>query len=201
MKKILDVGGSVNTYPGTTHVIDLSAPKDEKIEFCNMDICSGKWPYPDKYFDFVNCAETLEDVKDPIFICKELMRVAKSGRITVPHFTTELTRGIDPWPGADKYVGYTHHRWIVIFKDNILTFIPKWASVHTVDWVEHTPGAPLQRFELKWEGTFNFEEKQFFSWFKYYNYIAELVGVEDAETKWDLVHYIENGRDIMRRRQ
>ncbi len=36
-------------------------------------------PYPDNYFDFLNCAEVTEHVVDPVAICQEMHRVLKPG--------------------------------------------------------------------------------------------------------------------------
>ncbi|HWE39009.1 MAG TPA: methyltransferase domain-containing protein, partial [Isosphaeraceae bacterium] len=46
------------------------------------DICEHTpWPFPDRFFDFSICSHTLEDVRDPLFVCAELIRVSKRGYI------------------------------------------------------------------------------------------------------------------------
>ena len=65
--------------PTATHIIDIVAPKTStKTEFVNHDICRNPWPFPDKFFDFSSCSNTLEDIRDPIGACEELMRVSRS---------------------------------------------------------------------------------------------------------------------------
>jgi ubiquinone/menaquinone biosynthesis C-methylase UbiE len=35
------------------------------------DICDHEpWPFEDRQFDFVVCSHTLEDVRDPVWVCK-----------------------------------------------------------------------------------------------------------------------------------
>ena len=44
------------------------------------DICDREpYPFEDEQFDFVVCSHTLEDVRDPIWVCDEMVRVAKRG--------------------------------------------------------------------------------------------------------------------------
>jgi len=80
---ILDVGGFQRTFPEATHIIDVM-PKDVNCtrEYVQQDICETPWPYKDKEFDFVYCSNVLEDIKDPVRVCKEMIRVGKRGRIS-----------------------------------------------------------------------------------------------------------------------
>lgn len=183
ISKILDVGGSVKTYPGTTHVIDIrNKPKNLDIEYMQMDVCSGKWPYPDKFFDFVNCGDLLEDVKDPIHVCKELIRVAKAGRVNVPSFKAELSHGVDSWPRKDDYVGYCHHRWICYVQENRLYFAPKWATVHTFKWYPDNKYWN-EHIKIRWKDTFEYEELLFLSWDNYYNFLKHITGKNPLHDK------------------
>lgn len=176
--KVLDVGGAYNTHKDATHVIDIiPAPEECKATYTQMDICSGPWPFPDKFFDMVYCTETLEDIRDPIFVCKELTRVAKAGMVTFPHFSTELTKNVDNWVGRDRYAGYTHHRWIVLVEDNKLKFIPKWATIHTFDWYPtRSKDDKNTRVQVDWQKQLLAEEVLITDWTQYYNLIAGLTG-------------------------
>ncbi len=93
-----------------------------------MDICSGRLPFPDKMFDFTICSHTLEDLRDPLAVCKELVRVSRGGYIETPSPYFELTRGVDS--GDKRYAGYYHHRWLVSRDERGLQFFAKPHFVH-----------------------------------------------------------------------
>src|SRR6266849_1011701 len=140
--RVLDVGGARERARCATHVIDLLSYDEAhrawehlfrdypipKEHWAVHDICSSKpFPYEDKFFDFVICSHTLEDVRDPIRVCEELSRVSKAGYIEVPSPVMELTMGVE---GGERWVGYAHHRWLIdlagdqvtaLFKPHFLT--------------------------------------------------------------------------------
>ncbi len=148
--KILDVGGGDQTLKLATHVIDIqpftTTPrfgfvgfnKDEiKIKEPNWivhDICNYPWPFPDKYFDFVWCSQVLEDIRDPIGVCKEMSRIAKAGYVNCPHKMTELISPINMMFHSEKYNGFWHHRWLVTLKNNQLVFEQKTAFATVENW-------------------------------------------------------------------
>ena len=95
-----------------------------------FDICSGRWPYPDDFFDFVIASHILEDVRDPIHVVKEMSRVGKAGYVETPSRMREsfaktrfywLHRALGRVPD----VGYDHHRWFVEAEGSHLRFTPK----------------------------------------------------------------------------
>jgi hypothetical protein len=90
------------------------------------DICSReRWPFPDKFFDFAICSHTLEDVRDPVWVSQELVRVAKAGYVEVPSRLEEQTYGMQgPW------VGWGHHHWLVDVGDARLDFTFKHHILH-----------------------------------------------------------------------
>lgn len=73
------------------------------------DICEKTpFPFADKEIDFVICSHTLEDIRDPLWVCQEMVRVAKAGYVEVPSRLQEQSYGVNgPW------VGWSHHRWLV----------------------------------------------------------------------------------------
>ncbi len=94
--RVLDVGGWYRPFNLATHVIDLQPyetrrrhdaldPEDaerfDAARWTVADICAGPWPYPDGFFDFAVCSHVLEDVRDPIAVCRELCRVARAGYV------------------------------------------------------------------------------------------------------------------------
>jgi len=136
---ILDVGGGRNTYPKATHIIDIvPKPEDCTLEYIQMDVCAGRWNFADKQFDYIFCRDTLEDLKNPLFVCNEMMRVGKAGRIIVPSVLTECTIGIDPYPHSDKYAGYCNHKWLSFTtKNNGILFVPKTPITHIINWTKN----------------------------------------------------------------
>ena len=95
-KRILDVGGAGNVSRHATHVIDRLSYEwwqawPQKVTTAILpenwivhDICaSHPFPFPDKYFDFVICSHTLEDLRDPIRVCEEMSRVGKAYFVSI----------------------------------------------------------------------------------------------------------------------
>jgi hypothetical protein len=130
---ILDVGGWAKPLARADWVIDLlpyetrglygaADPEAERFTAATWvvaDICEP-WPFADDQFDVAVCGHTLEDVRDPVLVCRELSRVAKRGYVEVPHVAEELTWGVQgPW------VGWSHHRWIVEREGEGLVFTHK----------------------------------------------------------------------------
>jgi hypothetical protein len=120
---LLDVGGWAAPLERADWVLDLlpyatrglygaSDPARERFSaatWVQRDICDREpWPFADDQFDFVVCAQTLEDVRDPVFVCSEMARVAKAGYLETPSWRAELMAGLN---GA--WTGYSHHRWLV----------------------------------------------------------------------------------------
>lgn len=121
--KLLDVGGWAAPLERADWVLDLlpyetrglygtSDPARERFSadtWIQRDICDREpWPFADDELDFVICAQTLEDIRDPVFVCSEMARVARAGYLETPSWRTELMAGVNgPW------TGYSHHRWLV----------------------------------------------------------------------------------------
>lgn len=175
---VLDVGGGAKPFPRADWVIDLMAyeerglygspadPQKERFSaatWIRRDICAREpWPVADKQFDFVVCSHTLEDVRDPIWVCDELTRVAKAGYIEVPSRLEEQTYGFQgPW------VGWGHHRWLIDVEDDQITFVLKHHVVHGRG-TDHFPAefrdslTPERLVHcLWWTGSFRYRERIF----------------------------------------
>ena len=91
--RVLDAGGWYRPFNLATHVIDLNPYESRRVDdaldpedderftadtWIVQDVCNSPWPFPDKTFDFVVCSHLLEDVRDPITVCRELGRVGKA---------------------------------------------------------------------------------------------------------------------------
>jgi methyltransferase family protein len=173
---VLDVGGWAEPLQRADWVIDLQpyetrglygSPPDPGRErfspetWLQRDICDREpWPFHDGQFDFASCSQTLEDVRDPVWVCSELRRVARAGYIEVPSRLEEQALGVDgPW------AGWSHHRWLVDVVPGRVEFTFKPHLIHVRESDHFPPGfhATLtaeQRVQcLWWEGSFEFAER------------------------------------------
>lgn len=136
--RVLDVGGAREPSRLATHMLDIVSREEARVlwgqdlpdhappaeRWFVHDICnSDPFPFPDKFFDFVFCSHTLEDVRDPVRVCGELSRVSKAGYVETPSPLIELTRGMDP--AGRGWIGYAHHRWLVDVQEGELVFFFK----------------------------------------------------------------------------
>jgi hypothetical protein len=171
--RVLDVGGWAAPLERADWVIDLlphetrglyghSDPARERFSadtWIQRDICDREpWPFADDSFDFVVCAHTLEDLRDPVFVCAEIARVGKAGYVECPSWRAELGYGINgPW------TGYSHHRWLVRCDQQRaeVEFFFKFHLVHADPY--HLPphrGPEAERMTwLWWEGSFAAHER------------------------------------------
>jgi SAM-dependent methyltransferase len=162
---VLDVGGAARPFARADWVVDLRPyeqrgelgwdgdPAEQRFTadtWVQRDICDrSPWPFADRQFDFAVCSQTLEDVRDPVWVCAELQRVARAGYIEVPALAEELTYGVQgPW------VGWAHHHWLVLTGPGRLEFVFKHHVVNRGD--SHLPAgsvdglAPEQRVQTVW---------------------------------------------------
>jgi hypothetical protein len=163
---VLDVGGWIQPLTRADWVIDVmpyetrgrhgsqGVPPERFSDetWVQRDICHrDPWPFEDKQFDFVVCGHTLEDVRDPIWVCSELVRVAGAGYIEVPSRLEEHTYGFQgPW------VGWGHHRWLVDVGEDRIDFVLKHHVIH---------GPAANSFPSRFYATLSEEDKaQTFWW-------------------------------------
>jgi hypothetical protein len=179
---VLDIGGWARPFNRATHVID-TCPYETRGEiyramfqspyqgpdrehftrdtWIQRDICSREpFPFADKSLDFAICSHTLEDIRDPIWVCSEMVRVAKAGYIEVPSRIAESTRGWES-PGI---AGLTHHRWLVDIEGDTVSFLHKPHAIHD-HWRHSFPlrfmrSLPERRLVswLFWTDRFSFAE-------------------------------------------
>jgi methyltransferase family protein len=172
---VLDVGGAARPFPRADWILDLatydargqlgwqgerSAERFDASRWVQRDVCDREpWPFADRQFDFVICSHTLEDVRDPVWVCAELQRVARAGYVEVPSLREELTYGIQgPW------VGWGHHHWLVIAGADGLEFVFKHHVVNRRG--SHRPAgsadglAPAEKVQaFWWEASFAVSER------------------------------------------
>jgi Methyltransferase domain len=172
---VLDVGGGARPFARADWVLDL-LPYDQRGRlgwngdrsnerfgpetWVQRDICQREaWPFADQQFDFAVCSHTLEDVRDPVWVSGELQRVARAGYIEVPSLREELSYGIQgPW------VGWGHHRWLVLVDAQRVEFLFKHHVVNRRG--SHLPNRAVsglpesERVQtLWWEGGFEATER------------------------------------------
>lgn len=178
---VVDVGGWWKPLNRADHVIDLlpyesragggrlgAGPERYTPEtWHRFDICETPWPVPDQAFDFAYCGQTLEDIRDPIAVCRELARVATRGYIEVPSVWIECTYDVDVGPLTPRYPGYEKHRWLVLVEDGEIVFVPKqvWLCLlEFVPWQESERWRHDQRIwttPLHWESDIDARELTF----------------------------------------
>lgn len=127
-KNILEIGPGFTPFSLATKFVGCN----EKIQdYINIDIDNNQIPFDNKSIDFVYSRHTLEDIQNPDFAMKEIMRITNSGYIETPSPLIEITKGVDGVNGSINYGGYIHHRYIVwsdIEKCEIY-FLPKYSSI------------------------------------------------------------------------
>lgn len=188
---MLDVGGYIKPLARADWVIDVmpyeghgphgregSGPERfTRDTWVQRDIClHERWPFDDDQFDFVVCSHTLEDVRDPVWVCAELIRVARAGYIEVPSRLEEQSYGFQgPW------AGWGHHHWLVDVSDGHIEFVFKHHVLHNRR-SDHFPAGfrdslreELRVQQLWWEGSFSFGERLILSPWGLDNYLAEYV--------------------------
>jgi len=183
--RVLDVGGWYQPFNLATHVIDLypyeSRRSHDAVDpgdgerfsaatWAVHDVCSSPWPYADKSFDFVVCSHLLEDVRDPISVCRELCRVGKAGYIETPSrireiYSKERFFRIKYLIGMIPEIGFSHHRWFVESEVDHLRFTSKTAALlasHQYYITRADLGRKLTEresgLEFFWHQKFTFEE-------------------------------------------
>lgn len=135
----------------------------QKSTWVQRDICDKEpWPFEDNFFDFSICSHTLEDIRDPLYVCSELVRVSKRGYIEVPSRQFEACRGME----HKNIAGLSHHRWFVEIHDNHVQFTLKYHLIHSDFQLSFPPSfaRKLSKLEtisyLFWEDSFTFAETQ-----------------------------------------
>jgi hypothetical protein len=179
---VLDIGGWACPFNRANFILDVEpfetrgfyrtfgAPPSQggdreyftKDTWLQRDLCDRTpFPFLDKEIDFVVCSHTLEDIRDPLWVCSEMIRIAKSGYIEVPSRIAESCRGWE-YP---REAGLSHHRWLVTIKNNSIDFLMKYHLIHT-HWRFSLPVSYLKTLPeeskvqwMFWEESFAYTER------------------------------------------
>ena len=170
---VVDVGGWWKPLNRADHVIDLlpyqtragggrlgNGPECYTAEtWHQLDMCDTPWPFPDNAFDFAYCGQTLEDIRDPIAVCRELSRIARRGYAEVPSAWIECTFDVDVGPLTHRYPGYEKHRWLVLIQDQELVFVPKQVWLCLLEFVPRQESLRYRTDQLIWTTPFHWESE------------------------------------------
>ncbi len=197
---VLDIGGAVAPFQRADYIVDI-VPFEEiswnqqrgegkarvkKETYVQHDICSREpWPFEDKQFDYVFCSHVLEDIRDPLWVCSELMRVSKAGYIEVPSKLYEMTFNLE----ADGLSGACHHRWLVDIFENKLRFTFKHFYIHFPFINKNKRHLDQQQDEMllrvEWKDSIEFFENWLLSGKDIFEYYLERSVTE--KERWALV--------------
>lgn len=183
---VLDIGGWADPFWRADWVIDLfpyetrglyerrgwvepradaEPERFSKRTWIERDVCDREaFPFADDEVDFVICSHTLEDIRDPIWVCSEMNRIAKAGYIEVPSRLEEQSWGV----GGGAFVGWTHHHWLIDVGESEIEFVFKSHVIHAVPdyyfpyefWQRLRQEEKVQ--SLWWEGSFDYGERVIF---------------------------------------
>jgi hypothetical protein len=173
---VVDIGGWARRFRRANYVIDgqpietrglyLEPQGGErecftKATWVQRDICDREpLPFADKSIDFVICSHTLEDLRDPLWVCAEMIRIAKRGYVEVPSREAESCRRV-----RVRHVGWDHHRWLIEIVGTQITFLMKSHLIHD-RWRFSLPASHLRKLPeqrhvqwLFWEDEFQYTER------------------------------------------
>jgi hypothetical protein len=199
---VLDVGGWADPFPRADWVIDAmpyesrglyeregwveararGSERFDSSRWIQRDVCArDPFPFDDDAVDFVICSQTLEDVRDPVWVCAEITRVGRAGYVEVPSRLEEQSYGV-----AGPFVGWPHHHWLVDVEEAGLEFSFKPHDIHVRPDC-HFPAGFYERLPeedrvqtLWWEGGFSCRERLFIERSPYDGYLPGFVARELA---------------------
>jgi hypothetical protein len=168
---VVDIGGGAQPLRRADKIVDV-IPYDKRGSFGSIgsmlerfrkedwivrDLCLREpLPFRDKEVDFVFCSHVLEDVRDPVWLCSEIVRIGKRGYIETPSRLAESCRGMENF----RYPGFMHHRWLIEYasgKSEIVFFHKSQLLNTDRNFVNILAGSSVLSFF--WEGSFGFREE------------------------------------------
>ncbi|MDX6643447.1 MAG: hypothetical protein QOD76_1409 [Solirubrobacteraceae bacterium] len=200
---VLDIGGWADPFPRADWVLDFMpyetrglyeregwieprTPEPERFDtsrWVQRDICDHEpYPFADHQFDFVVCSQTLEDVRDPVWVCAEMNRIGRAGYIEVPSRLEEQSWGV-----VGAFVGWSHHRWLIDVDRASIDFVIKPHHIHASPELYFPAGfwerlsAEDRAQTLWWEGEFAYRERAFMDPEEFDEYIRAVVERELRE--------------------
>ena len=106
---------------------EIAAALHRGLSVVQADLDDGLEGYPDDVFDFVVLSQTLQVVRHPAFVLREMIRVGKRGIVTFPNFGHWRLRGYLTFRGrmpVSRSIPFSwydtpniHHTTITDFRD------------------------------------------------------------------------------------
>lgn len=157
-EKVLEIGPGAVPFFLSTDFIGCN----EKIkDYIDNDIDKDVFPYQDKTFNFIYCRHVLEDIQNPDFALREIIRVCKGyGYIETPSPLIESIKNIDASDFSHKYCGYIHHRYLVwsSIERNEIYFLPKYSCIldHYLQIEDYKAYNIINNYPVYWNNYFIF---------------------------------------------
>jgi len=152
---VLEVGPGRKPFSKATEFVDWRSFKElDGKPVHALNINQDMLPLGDKSFEFVYCRHTLEDLYNPLLVCREMNRVGKAGYIETPSPIAEAAKGVDYQSPAWR--GYHHHRYFVWGEGETLMFLPKYPILEHIlmEGVENQLIEHLNKHPLYWNTYF-----------------------------------------------
>jgi hypothetical protein len=198
--RVLDLGGWDKVFSRANVVVDLNPyatrrnlnpERPERFgedDWIIADFCSSKFweTIPDKAFDFVTIGHTLEDIRDPLYVCSQMIRCAKAGYIEAPSKFRELSK----LNRNDTWSGYSHHRWIIEPMADLTGLIFK----AKLGWAHHEDFLGSARRHLLADYFHHFDGYFWSGSFRYVEHFAVGPVLETQDARWYFDHYVQVGR-------
>ena len=199
---IVDIGGASKPFNKANYIIDIQPYESyigkkpgisatgwfdedvsiKKENWVVQDICSRQpFPFSDNFFDFSVCTQTLEDIRDPIWVVSEISRISKAGYIEVPSIQYERSNIESPfWAGA------CHHRWLISIENDSLKFLYKYSFVNAKELFLEIPKDFMSAtLSIIWENSIDAYEKLDMTWGGE-GIIKEITEINDKNTIYKL---------------
>lgn len=164
--KVIDVGGGIYSWC-TDYIdalVDINEPdRDVGFKVFQGDINeAGVWLQILEHvkihgkYDFCICTHTLEDIRNPLFVVRQMEKIAEAGYIAVPSKYKELARFEF---GSQGHRGYIHHRWIFDVKANRLIGYPKLSIIEYITELDQVASLDNNLCDLNfyWRGDIDLE--------------------------------------------
>jgi len=177
--RVLDIGGADNPWTAhyATAYFDMQDPHNYlkyfpnnvlKHDLGNVEVFLGDVNEPDAWidiyhdvalngkYDFCVCSHILEDIRDPVYVIKQMPKIAKGGYIGMPSVHWEMgqdtelldyvkeNKNLLDWGLTGTFKGFHHHRWIFTLKRKrgkfVLWAFPKLSFLEVMEGFEWVKG-------------------------------------------------------------